>query len=332
MPFRLAMLGVWHVHAPGMFRQIIEHPAEFSLAGFYDPESQVRDRRFAEWSPQLPGLKAFDTAAELLDQPLDGVLVEGRVSANLAVARQALERGLPVLLEKPAGTSLQEFQHLAELARSRRLHLQMAYLFRWLPVVREIVRRARQGELGAIYEFRGRLPKELPLYAEFVETLGMYRGGIFFEMAGHLVDLMIGLLGTPRNITPFLAHHHAEDRSTFCDNGIAIFEFERAFGTIEVNALETVPESRRVEVLGTKGGCVIPHLGSGHLANRAVQTLQVVSAGESAWRTLELDVSPLQISDLREFVAVVRGEKTPEFSLEHDLLVQESLLRASGMV
>jgi hypothetical protein len=39
----------------------------------------------------------------------------------------------------------------------------------------------------------------------------------------------------------------------------------------------------------------------------------------------------LQLADLREFAACVRGKKDPDFSPEHDLAVQEALLRACGM-
>lgn len=331
MPLRLALLGVWHVHAPGMFRQIVSHPTEFTLVGIHDPDRRVLERRVDEWSPQCPDLKTFVSSEELLKQPLDGVIVEGRVSWNLGAARQALERNLPVLLEKPAGTNLDEFRRLADMARDRRLHLQMAYLFRWLPVLREIVARVRRGELGDVYEFRARLPKDIGAYPEYVDTLGEYPGGIFFEMAGHLIDLMVTLLGPPRQVTPFLAHQHRECSSTFVDHGVAVFEFDGAFGTIEVSALESVPNSRRIEVFGTGGGCIVPHLGSGHLANRPIQRLEVAIACDTSWQTLEFPESPLQIADLREFAAVVRGEKTPEFSLEHDLIVQEMLLRASGM-
>ena len=48
--------------------------------------------------------------------------------------------------------------------------------------------------------------------------------------------------------------------------------------------------------------------------------------------TTRLPAATLQISDLREFAAVVAGKKRPDFSMEHDLAVQETLLRASGML
>ncbi len=151
-------------------------------------------------------------------------------------------------------------------------------------------------------------------------------------MAGHVIDLMITLLGRPRQVTPFLAHHHTEAPASFIDNGLAVFEYPGAWGIIEVPALEVAPHSRRIEVYGTEGACAIPHLGSGHLANRNIQPLDVYRAGAKDWQRLDLEARTLQISDLREFAAVVAGRKQADYSMEHDMAVQETLLRASGMM
>ena len=95
--------------------------------------------------------------------------------------------------------------------------------------------------------------------------------------------------------------------------------------------MEVAPHSRRFELYGTGGACVVPHLGSGHLANRNLQPVEVFRAGDKDWQTLELEAATLQIRDMREFAAVVAGQKEPDFSLQHDLDVQETLLAASGM-
>lgn len=332
MPLRLAMLGLWHTHADGMVRQVCAHPGEFQLVGFHDPCPEVVARRSAQWSSLVPGFRVFDTVAELLRQPLDGVLVEGRVHLNVGFARQALERGLPVLLEKPAGINLADFESVAELADARGLRLQMAYLFRYMSAVQELLARHRRGELGQVYLFRGRLPKDLVLYDPLVEELGEYRGGVFFEMAGHLVDLAIALAGRPVAVTTHLKHHHSRGPSDYIDNGLAVIEFERALAEIDITGLEVAPVSRRIEVFGTGGAVVIPHLGSGHLVNGAVQPVEVCRAGDTAWTTLTPLAATLQVGDLREFAAVLSGKKAPDFPLDHDLLVHETLLRASGML
>src|SRR5687767_12009911 len=103
MPLRLAMLGMWHVHADSIVRQVAEHPKEFTLVGFHDADRQVVARRRKAWESRLGELRVFDKPEALLRERLDGVVVEGRVHENLALARLALGEGKPVLLEKPAG-------------------------------------------------------------------------------------------------------------------------------------------------------------------------------------------------------------------------------------
>jgi len=329
-PLRLGMLGMWHSHADGMVRRVAENPREFTLVGFHEGDPETLADRRKRWEPRIEGFKVFEKPEHLLEQKLDGVVVEGRVFQNLEFARMALESGRPVLLEKPAGDSLEGHRKLAELARAKKLHLQMIYLFRYMSAVQEMLARARKGELGRVYEFRARLPKDLPSYRRNVDECGRYKGGIFFEMAGHVIDMMVAILGKPKSIAPFLAHHHVDEPAGFIDNGMAVFGFERAWAILGVPALETVPHQRRIEVFGTQGACVIPHLGSGHLANKDVQPIDLCRAG-GAWERLELPAATLQIRDLREFAAVIAGRKAPDFSLDHDLVVQETLLRACGM-
>ncbi len=327
---KLGMLGMWHSHADGIVRRIAEHPDEFTLVGCYESDRAVANQRRREWEPRIGGLRIFERPEQLLAEPLDGVVVEGRVFENLALARLALDSGLPVMLEKPAGQRLDEFRQLVDLAQRKHLHVQMIYLFRYMSAVQELLHHVRTGALGQIYYFRARLPKDLPSYDRYAAELGRYKGGIFFEMAGHVIDMMVAILGKPKNVTPFMGHHHAAG-GDFIDNGVAVFEYDRAWGIIEVPALEVAPHSRRIEVFGTSGACVIPHLGSGHLENKNIQPIEVYKSGAKDWETHDLEAATLQIADLRQFAAVVREHKAPDFSLEHDLIVQEALLRSCGM-
>jgi predicted dehydrogenase len=329
-PMRLAMLGMWHSHADGIVNRVAENPKEFTLVGFHDPDPEVVAEKRKRWEPKIPGFKLFDRPEQLLAEKLDGVVVDGQVVDNLKHARMALERGLPVMLEKPAGVSLDEHRRLIDLAREKKLHVQMIYLFRYMSAVREMLSRAKKGEFGKVYEFRARLPKALGDYKRNVWEVSRYKGGIFFEMAGHVIDMMVAILGKPATAAPFLAHHHQAEPASFIDNGIGIFGCEKAWGIIEVPALEVAPFQRRIEVYGTEGACVIPHLGSGHLANKNVQPIEITRSG-AAWERIDLPAQTLQILDLREFAAVVAGKKQPDFSMDHDLAVHEALLKSSGM-
>src|SRR5947207_818099 len=117
MPLKLGMLGMWHSHAAGIVRQVSEHPDEFALVGFCDSDPQVVADQSKRWEPLLKEIRVYDRPEELLHHPLDAVVVEGRVYENLALARLALESGRPVMLEKPAGTNLEEHRRLIHLAQ-----------------------------------------------------------------------------------------------------------------------------------------------------------------------------------------------------------------------
>jgi len=58
--------------------------------------------------------------------------------------------------------------------------------------------------------------------------------------------------------------------------------------------------------------------------------IEVCAAG-GPWTSIDLPAVPGQLADLREFAAVVGGRKAPEFSMDHDLAVQEALLKACAM-
>jgi predicted dehydrogenase len=334
-PLRLGMLGLWHVHAAGMVRQIALHPEEFQLVAGFDREESVCETRLREWRDLVPEFQIARSPEDLFSRNLDGVLVEGRVDENIAWASLAIERGLPVLLEKPAGTDVAGFAALQQRAFACGVHLQLAYLFRAMPAIRAMLRHARAGDLGTLYRFHARLPKEFSLYDEFERDLGHYPGGIFFEMAGHLIDFLIRVAGQPTHVQGFLRHHHPQAGGAFVDNAVAVIHCPGLLATIEATALEVLPGTRRIELFGTRGGIVIPHLGSGHLGNFPRQPYELFLAESSPgagdgtqgrWRQFEPESVPLQIGDLREFSAVVRGEKAPEYSPAHDLAVQETLM------
>ena len=176
MPMRLGMMGMWHTHADGIVRQVVAHPDEFRLVGFYDSDPAVVAGRRQNWGPTVPEFRVFDRPEDLLREPLDGVVVEGQVFENLRLARLALESGRSVMLEKPAGEDLDEFRRLIDLAQRKHLHLQMIYLFRYMSAVLDLIGRVRRGELGRIYEFRARLPKDLPSYGSYER--GMVPAGV----------------------------------------------------------------------------------------------------------------------------------------------------------
>ena len=50
------------------------------------------------------------------------------------------------------------------------------------------------------------------------------------------------------------------------------------------------------------------------------------------WQEVRVENRPRYFESLRAFVADIRGEKSPDRSLDHEFVVQETVLRAAGLL
>ena len=71
-----------------------------------------------------------------------------------AAIKQALEAGVHVYHEKPGYVDIDDYREICRLARSRNLHLCIAYLSRMYPVVQEARRIVSEGLLGDLFSFQ----------------------------------------------------------------------------------------------------------------------------------------------------------------------------------
>jgi hypothetical protein len=59
--------------------------------------------------------------------------------------------------------------------------------------------------------------------------------------------------------------------------------------------------------------------------------LQPVAGYQPGWQDIPVENVPRYVRDFEEFAACIRGERQPAFTHEHDAIVQEAVLIASGM-
>jgi predicted dehydrogenase len=105
---------------------------------------------------------------------------------------------------------------------------------------------------------------------------------------------------------------------------VAVFEFDAAVAIIDIAAMEARPTARRFEVYGTRGSVMIEPFDP-------VRTLRLAIDGSPEQIT---QLEPTQRQELYDrelaaFVGVLRGQP-PDRSPDHERLVQETLLRATG--
>ncbi len=326
---RVAQIGVKHGHAAGKWRAL-QASSEVEAVGIWEPDALARvdaQRRAA-----FADARWCESVDEVLGDPsVIAVAVEGRNDESLAMARAALAAGKHLWLDKPAGDDWPGFQALIADARERNLLVQMGYMFRYQPGFRQVAKWAKAGLLGEIFSVRAHMSTWIDLGAR--EAQSRHRGGILYDLAGHMLDQIVWLLGRPTRVTAFLRNDATPELPAYADNTLGVFEFDRALAIVEIAAMEPRPTARRFEVYGTGGSAIIEPFDPGRTLRLALsEPSSEYTAGEHLIELPLVSRQELYERELAAFVAALREERPSDRSPEHELLVQETLLRATGRI
>jgi len=312
----IGFLGVTHSHGPEKLRLLLKSP-DFEVVGVCEPDAAARKA--------CEQLKVKLLAQDELLERSRVVAVEGPVRDHARDALLALRAGRHVHVEKPPAANFPDLQAMVALARERKLVLQTGYMWRQHPGFNAILEAARSGWLGELFMVRANIannlaPARRPEWAEF-------QGGGMFELGSHLVDAVVRLLGRPKSVSPFV-RHHAKFSDELKDNNVAVLEFDRALAVITNTAMQAAANPPRAfEVLGTNGSAILQPIEPPGLKLDLVNAAGPYPKGLQA---LPLTYTRYE-ADFVELAAAVRGERALGVSLDDELVVQETLLKASSM-
>jgi predicted dehydrogenase len=312
--------------------KVLGASADVTLVGVYEPDEQLRARALRE-RPFYRSVRWLEAEDVFGNSDLDGVFVETVPAECLPWALRAVEDGLNVLIDKAPGVSLEELRAVFDAADRRGVHVQIAYQFRYNTGAERALEIVRSGFLGDVFNIQAQLPTTLAGYTDRSPEAGRYPGGTFFELASHLVDLVVIFLGRPKWVTSVLRRDCVEaGKQAYVDNTVAVFEYERAMAVIQSWAMEVgdspLRTTRRLEVYGTKGTIRLDPIEPPALSVCFSERVGEYSPG---WQTLEVDNRQRDEGDVEEFVAVLWGVRKPLYDREHDLNVHAVLLEACGV-
>lgn len=286
-----------------------------------DPDQQKRVKDQSAYR----GLKWLTEEQLLNTAGLQAVAVETDVSELVPTAKRCVSAGMHVHLDKPAGLSLTQFQALLDDAARRKLTVQMGYMFRYNPAFQLCFEAVKKGWLGNVFEVHGVISKTVD--AEQRRKLAVYPGSMF-ELGCHLIDAMIRVLGKPDKITSFSRRTRPEQDS-LVDNQLAVFEYAKCTATIRSALVEVAGEKRRQFVVcGDRGTVEIRPLEPPRLLLALDPPREKYEKG---YQEISLPSMSGRYDDqLIDLARIIRGEKDSQYTPEHDLAVQEAVLRASG--
>jgi predicted dehydrogenase len=154
---------------------------ELELAAVCDlnPEVRARIRR------QYPDTHVTDSAADLLGR-VEAVVIASSATSHAKLGMQAIEAGVPALVEKPFALTVPDAEALAEASARRGVPLLVGHLLEYHPVVERLRQLICDGSLGELYY----------LYSQRV-NLGQVRPdeNALWSFGPHDVSVALFLLG-----------------------------------------------------------------------------------------------------------------------------------------
>ena len=322
---RIGQLGTSHAHASGKI------DALRSLADLYDvvgvAEPIAGRQAIAEKQKSYAGLTWLTEEALLADTSVKAVVVETTLGDSARAALACLRAGKHIHLDKPGSESHADFKAVRLEAERRRLTVQMGYMLRYNPAFELLFRAHREGWLGEITEIDASMGKLADV--QLRTQLSGIPGHGMFELACHLVDVVVFLLGTPSAVNAF-GKPTGLAPAGLPDNQLAVLEYPKATVTLRCNHGDPFGgPHRRFQIVGTKGAMCIQPIESGK------GTLDLSEAGggfKKGENAVSLDVPEGRYNgEFRDLALVLRGEKRLAWSAEHDIAVHATVLRCAGL-
>jgi predicted dehydrogenase len=220
--------------------------------------------RQAQVAREHPDAQALASPHELWEKAGDHdlIVVATPNDAHAPIATEAIDRGLPVVVDKPLAVSVAEAEALVAHAERAALLLTVFQNRRWDSDQLTLRRLLAEDRLGTVIRFESRFERWRPL-----SDVGAWResappedgGGQLLDLGSHLVDQALVLFGPA-------THVYAEvdaRRGTPADDD-AFLALRHASGVIShlrASALTAAP-GPRLRVLGKKAAFIAPRLDS----------------------------------------------------------------------
>jgi predicted dehydrogenase len=320
---KIAQIGTKHAHAKGKYETICKLSDAYEVIGVVEPDEAQR-RRLSQGGSY--GDARWITEEEVFNtEGLKVVTVETDMEDLVPTAVRCLEAGLHIHLDKPAGSSLSACRRMHAVADNAGLTIQMGYMFRYNSAFEFLYEALDNGSLGNITEVNAMIGKRA---AENMRPeLNRWKGGGMYELAGHLVDQIVTVMGAPEDVTTF--HYQSQpDTDGLADNQLAVFRYPSAAAVLRSNHID--PHKRRMfEVIGGNGAVVINPL---EPAAVRISFDEPPEGFKKGWQPVELRPPTGRYDgDLYDLAKVVRGEKKLRWDSSHDVAMHEALLRAADM-
>jgi scyllo-inositol 2-dehydrogenase (NADP+) len=234
----------------GLAGKVLHAPLIAALPGLH--LKRIVERSGAEAKSKYPWIEADPDSQGILNDPeIDLVVIATPNEFHYCLAKQALERGKHVVIEKPFTITTAEADDLIRIAKERQRVLSVYHNRRWDGDFLTIQELLNHNLLGSVVEWEANWDRHLPEV-----NLQKWRekdepgAGILYDLGVHFIDQVLILFGMPSSV--YADVRIMREGGTVNDYFEVVLGYDRFKASLRSTKLAAIARPRYV-IHGTKG-------------------------------------------------------------------------------
>ena len=277
----------------------------------------------------LAGLPVETDLQAALAQRPDAVIVSNPTAYHLEVAIPAAEAGCHLLLEKPISHTMDRISELKTALARGGGQVLMGFQFRFHPGLRQIAQLMAEEAIGRPLSVRSNWGEYLPSWHPWEDYRQGYSarpelgGGVVLTLC-HPLDYLCWLFGGMEALWAFEGKLGDLDLSVDDTAEIGMRFHNGVLGSLHLSYNQR-PTTHRLEIIGTQGTLRWDNADGIVLLYRAPSNVEKIKTGilSGGWESFSpppgFERNSLFLDEMRNFLAVIRGEAEPACTLEDGL-------------
>jgi scyllo-inositol 2-dehydrogenase (NADP+) len=274
----------------GLGGRVLHGPLISSVEGL--ELAAVLERSTNRAEARYPGIKTYRSLDEMLaDASLGLFVVTTPNVTHFPIAKQILEAGKSLVIDKPLGATSAEIAQLMQLATAKNLLLAPFHNCRWDSDFLTVQKLLHEGSLGRLVYFESRFDRWRPnLPTDRLWTEDPKNGGLLLNLGTHIADQALVLFGKPEAVSAEVLRER--DGQGAHDSFTMRLRYPGLAVTLGSNYL-SLPAGPRFHLRGTQGNYWKLGLDPQEAALNHLTRIDDRAWGhepESDWGTLHVDI------------------------------------------
>lgn len=306
LPIRLGIVGC------GAIAEMAHIPASQRVEQVRLVALVDSDVRHAEELAARLGIPVAAASLDDLVGAVDAIILATPPHVRCRLAREALERGLHVLCEKPMASTAAECAEMISAARDADRTLAVAHTYRFFPNRDHGRMLVHSRELGRLLEARIEQGDPFSWPSRTVYTLrrGLVPGGVLFNEGVHSIDFLFWWFGEPDNFD------YEDDAVGGLESNVRLTLRYQDGGTAYLRLSRTCALSNTIEMRFAHGTLSFPIYDMAKLTLSMDGKDELVTVSRDSW-----DFVGAVALQLEDFVAAAIGRHPPHVPGEDGLKV-----------